>query len=494
MAGGPRFTLTVNGSNFSPNLPVLWNGTPLAATFVSSTQLTAVVPADLIARSGTATIAVGGTGSATLVVSPAPQPSLSGLSPSSAPAGGPQFLLTIAGVNFVGWSRARWNASELVTTFVSATQLLASVPASLISSAGTASVTVANSGEAVSNALDFTVSCSYLIAASGPSFPGGGTTSAVIPAAGGTGSVSVSTGAGCSWTAASGAAWVTIPLGVAGGGTGTVTYAVAANGGPARTATLTIAGQMFTINQLAAQPAIAAQGGVVSAASFKAGLASGAWVAVFGTNLSTTTRTWTGADFAGDQLPVRLDGVGVNINGKPAYVHYISPTQVNVLAPEDSAEGPVQVEVVNILGRSNAVTAQKLTVAPAWFTQVAQARRYLAAVFPDGTLVGRPESFPGVAARPAMPGDTIVLYATGLGPTDPPYPEGRVIQQAAVLKNPISIHIGGVAVVADFAGIVGAGLYQINLQVPDLPDGDAAVSVQVRGFEAQDEAYLPIRK
>lgn len=493
-AGAPQFTVAVNGSNFAPNMLVLWNGIPLATTYISSNQLTAIVPANLIARSGTVTIDVSGFGTATFTINPAPQPALTGLSQSSAVVGGPQFTLTITGAGFVPWSRVRWNGTELSTAFLSVTQLAATVPANLIASAGVASITVANSAEAFSNALSFVVSCSYAISAGGAISPGGSATSAVIPAAGGTGSVNVAAGAGCSWTATSDAPWLTIPFGAAGAGNGTVIYAVAANGGLARTATLTIAGQIFTINQLAAQPSIPLQGNVVSAASFQPGLASGAWIAIFGTNLSTTTRSWAGSDFAGDRLPIHLDGVGVNINGKPAYVYYISPTQLDVLAPEDPAEGPVQVEVANILGRSNAVTVQKQGVAPAWFTLTAQSRRYVAAVFPDGTLVGKPDLFPNIAARPAKPGDAIALYATGLGPTDPAYPDGQIIRQAAKLKNEVSIRIGGVQANVDFAGIVGAGLYQINIQVPDLPDWDAILSVKVQGSEAQDQAYVTVQR
>src|SRR4029077_6553791 len=61
-AGGPDFTLTVNGNNFASATTVNWNGSPLATTFVSSTKLTATVPASLIATPDTALITVGGCG------------------------------------------------------------------------------------------------------------------------------------------------------------------------------------------------------------------------------------------------------------------------------------------------------------------------------------------------------------------------------------------------------------------------------------------------
>jgi M6 family metalloprotease-like protein len=76
-------------------------------------------------------------------------------------------------------------------------------------------------------------------------------TSQLFSTAGGTGSVSVTAGSGCAWTAASQSAWITITAGATGTGTGTVSYSAQANSGSARTGTITIAGQTFTVNQAA---------------------------------------------------------------------------------------------------------------------------------------------------------------------------------------------------------------------------------------------------
>jgi hypothetical protein len=80
-------------------------------------------------------------------------------------------------------------------------------------------------------------------------------TSASVAAGGGTGNVSVAAVAGCGWTAASNDAWITITSGASGSGNGTVNYAVAANLGPPRSGTVTIAGQTFTVNQASGAPA-----------------------------------------------------------------------------------------------------------------------------------------------------------------------------------------------------------------------------------------------
>ena len=60
--------------------------------------------------------------------------------------------------------------------------------------------------------------------------------------------------------------------------------------------------------------------------------------------------------------------MSVTINGVPAYVEYISPTQINVLAPDDATTGSVQVQVTAAGQTSNSFTAQKQQFAPAFFT------------------------------------------------------------------------------------------------------------------------------
>ena len=86
------------------------------------------------------------------------------------------------------------------------------------------------------------VSCSYSL----------GSSSASIGAGGGNGSVGVSTGSSCAWTASSGASWISITSGGSGTGNGSVAFSVAANTGGARSSTLSIAGQTFSVSQASA--------------------------------------------------------------------------------------------------------------------------------------------------------------------------------------------------------------------------------------------------
>jgi hypothetical protein len=161
VAGSPALTLAVFGSNFLSGATVSLNTTQLTTTFVSATQLTASVPASLIAQPGTVQITVanaGGTASNAVSLGiTAPVPTLTSLSPSAVPPGGPAFTLTVNGSNFFTGATVYLGTSAMATTFVSGTQLSTVVPASVVQQPGTLQVTVTNTGTAASNPLTLTV-------------------------------------------------------------------------------------------------------------------------------------------------------------------------------------------------------------------------------------------------------------------------------------------------------------------------------------------------
>ena len=234
--------------------------------------------------------------------------------------------------------------------------------------------------------------------------------------------------------------------------------------------------------------------GVVNGGSLTGAIASGAWVSIFGQNLAPTTRIWGAGDFAGGQLPISLDGVSVTIDGKPAYIYYISPTQLNILAPVDAATGPVAVQVTTSLGQSAAVTVQKAAASPAFFQFDPQGRKYIAAQFADYSLVGPVGVFGAAAAtRPAKPGEIVLLYATGLGATSPAYPDGQILPTVYSLAVPPTVRFGALPAMVQFAGLVAPGLYQINVAIPALPDGDSPVVIDLgNGVTSPAISYLAI--
>ncbi len=144
-AGGAGFMLTINGTAFTPSATTIWGTTSLGTVYNSPTQLTIAVPASLIEFSGTASITVntaaGTSTPVTYTIKPA-SPTISGLSTSVATAGGAAFTLAVYGTNFTSTSTVKWGSTALATTYLSATELTATVPAALIASVGTVNITV----------------------------------------------------------------------------------------------------------------------------------------------------------------------------------------------------------------------------------------------------------------------------------------------------------------------------------------------------------------
>ena len=233
--------------------------------------------------------------------------------------------------------------------------------------------------------------------------------------------------------------------------------------------------------------------GVANGGGFDPGFASATWVSIFGTNLSARTASWGASDFANGMLPASLDGVTVTINNIPAYVEYISATQINVLAPDDPTTGAVQVQVTVAGQTGNTFTAQKQQFAPAFFTF--DSGKYVAAEHTDYTLLGAPGLIAGVTTTPAQPGEIILLYGTGFGPTTPATLTSQLVATAAPLPaNSVQITIGGVEAAVEFAGLTESGLYQFNVTVPSsLSAGDAAVVATIGGVESQSGVSITIQ-
>jgi uncharacterized protein (TIGR03437 family) len=234
---------------------------------------------------------------------------------------------------------------------------------------------------------------------------------------------------------------------------------------------------------------------VVDGAAFQPAIASGGWVTIRGSRLAATTRTWEKRDFSGDRLPAALDGVSVTIAGRAAPVYFVSPSQVNVLAPLGLTAGTATVVVTTAQGSaSKTVTVE--AVRPAFFMLDPDGRKYLAAVHPDGRLAGKAGLFsasPNLTS-PLAPGGRALLFGTGWGSTNPALPDGATFSDARPLTNPSAarISIGGQATTVEFAGAVSPGLYQFNIVVPNLPAGDHSVVGELNGIRTQGNAFLTL--
>jgi uncharacterized protein (TIGR03437 family) len=99
-----------------------------------------------------------------------------------------------------------------------------------------------------------------------------------------------------------------------------------------------------------------------------------------------------------------------------------------------------------------------------------------------------------VTTQPAQPGTTILLYGTGFGPTNPALPTAQLPATPEPLANPVTVTIGGAPATVTFAGLTAPGLYQINVTVPNLPNGDAAVLATIGGVTTQTGVSITVQQ
>jgi uncharacterized protein (TIGR03437 family) len=251
----------------------------------------------------------------------------------------------------------------------------------------------------------------------------------------------------------------------------------------------------YTLAPAGTRPTISS-GGVAEGFTFQPGVTSSAWTAIFGSNFGTATRTWDGA-ISGNTLPTSLDGVSVTINNRPATVYFISPTQINVLAPIDDATGDgIEVVVTTSAGASAPMQVKKQAALPGLYAPFAQNNNfYVTAVALDGTLVGK-TGVDSRVQRAARPGETILLFGTGFGRTNPEAPTTQVVSGAPGLVTKPTIRIGDTSV--EFPGngnLVAAGLYQFNITVPvGLADGEHVITAETGGIRSGNNVLISVQR
>ena len=249
------------------------------------------------------------------------------------------------------------------------------------------------------------------------------------------------------------------------------------------------------INKSPGIPSISV-GGIVPVYSSARSIQPGGLVSIWGSDLASGTTLWKG-DF-----PTSLGGTTVTVNTKPAYLVSVSPGQINLQAPDDNVSGPVNVVVTTAAGSAtSSVTLAQF--APSFFlldskhvagiiVRLDGSGAYGAGTYdiigPTGTALG----YQTVAAKP---GDVVALYGTGFGPTNPTVPAGRAFDGAAPTNNQVTVLMNNVKVIPTFAGLSGAGVYQINLTVPvGLGTGDISLVANVGGVQTPVGVVISVRQ
>ena len=228
-----------------------------------------------------------------------------------------------------------------------------------------------------------------------------------------------------------------------------------------------------------------------------ANIAQNAWISIYGSNLAPasvgTGLTWSSApSFASGQMPTALGGVSVTVNGKPAYIYFVSSAQVNVLTPLDSATGSVAVEVNNGTATSAAYTANLEASSPG-FLRFGDGI-HIAAEHAGYTLLGPASmSVPGYTFTPATPGETILLFGDGFGLPVSTLTAGSDVQTGALPTPWPQVTIGGTTATVQYAGLISPGLYQINVVVPsNAANGDNQVIAAYGGASSPAGAMIPV--
>jgi uncharacterized protein (TIGR03437 family) len=226
-------------------------------------------------------------------------------------------------------------------------------------------------------------------------------------------------------------------------------------------------------------------GGVVPLYSSATTIQPGSWISIYGGNLASGTAEWSG-DF-----PTSLGGTSVTINNKLGYLSYVSPGQINMQAPDDTATGSASVVVTTASGTATAnVTLGEFGPAFSLLDGKHVAAIILrsdgSGAYGDGAydIAGPTGTSLGYSTVAAKPGDALELFGVGFGSTNPTIPAGKPYFGAAPTTSPVQLVINNVAVAPEFAGLSSAGLYQINLSVPEgLGTGDFSLQAIVGGVQ-----------
>jgi uncharacterized protein (TIGR03437 family) len=247
--------------------------------------------------------------------------------------------------------------------------------------------------------------------------------------------------------------------------------------------------------EISGGPATPSITSVLNGASNQPGIVAGSWATVYGTSLSTVTDSWDKYIVNG-KFPTTFDGITVTVGGEPAYLSYVTPTQINFIVP-DVGTGTQPVVVKNSTGTSASFDATVNSTGPAFFLW--PNNQAVATLFPTYTLLAESGTFSGTATAPAKPGDIVILWGTGFGPTIPADPVGQETPSKGtystatlptVTLNNIPVTVLGAALASG-----DGGLYQIAIQLPgSIGNGEFPVQATIGGVTSPTGVVLAVQQ
>jgi uncharacterized protein (TIGR03437 family) len=167
--------------------------------------------------------------------------------------------------------------------------------------------------------------------------------------------------------------------------------------------------------------------------------------------------------------------VQVTVGGQPAFIDYVSPTQVDAQVSSSIAPGTWQLAVSSAGLSSTPLNVTVKTTAPGLLAPPSFSiggNQYVVAQLPDGNYVLPTGAVAGLASRPARPGEAIVIYGIGFGQVVPNTPAGQIAPGSSRFLGPFEISFGPTPAELQYAGLAPGlvGLYQFNVVVPQVAD------------------------
>ena len=259
----------------------------------------------------------------------------------------------------------------------------------------------------------------------------------------------------------------------------------------ARTGTIAIANQTFTVTQSAAnvRPAPVLTS-VTSAASYsREAIAPGEIVALFGSGMGPAELKTLELTADGQSVSTYLADTRVFFDGLAASLVYSWHPQVSAVVPygvEGKTTTQVVVEYQN--EKSNPISMRVAPAVPGLFTADGSGAGPAAVLNSDYTV--------NTASNPARRGSFVILFATGEGQTDPKGQDGKIARgnlPKPVL--PVSVRIGGVEARLHYAGAAPeliSGVLQVNAEIPATVEPGSSVPVVLKSGDAESPAGVTI--